>query len=98
VAVCITGQDGRIVTSAGTQNDGRMLERGAGGDGEVQLCFDSLPLLKGRYDIHVYLMCENAIHVYDIANMVAELNVTQRSLELGVVSLPHYWLQHNEIA
>jgi lipopolysaccharide transport system ATP-binding protein len=98
VAVCITGQDGRIVTSAGTQNDGRMLERGAGGDGEVQLCFDNLPLLKGRYDVHVYLMCENAIHVYDIANMVAELNVTQRSLELGVVSLPHYWLQQNEIA
>lgn len=96
VAVCLTGQDGRIVTSAGTQNDGQILERDASGNGAVQLCFDNLPLLKGSYDLHVYLMCENAIHVYDIANVVAELNVTQRSLELGIVSLPHFWLQQNK--
>ena len=96
VAICITGQDGRIVTSAGTQNDGLTLERDSGGNGIVQLRFDKLPLLKGCYDIHVYLMCERAIHVYDIANMIAGLNVTQRSLELGVVSLPHFWRQRNE--
>lgn len=93
VAVCISGQDGRIVTSAGSQNDGLTLVRDPSGNGGVSLRFDGFPLLKGRYDIHVYLMCERAIHVYDIANMVAELNVTQRSLELGFVSIPHGWEQ-----
>jgi lipopolysaccharide transport system ATP-binding protein len=93
VAICIAGSDGRIVTSAGTHNDGLALERDSDGNGGVSLRFDSLPLLKGCYDIHVYLMCERAIHVYDIANMVAELNVTQRSLELGVISIPHGWEQ-----
>lgn len=91
VAVAIAGSDGRFVCSAGTYNDGVFVERGGDGRGSVQLTFPRLPLLKGNYWLHVFLLCERAIHVYDSAESVAELRVRQHDLQQGIVSLPHYW-------
>ena len=91
VAVCITAQDGRMISSAGTRNDDVALSREADGSTAVRLLVPNLPLLKGNYDIHVYLMCERAIHTYDMANMVSTLQMGQTGLEIGVVALPHSW-------
>lgn len=91
VAVCITAQDGRMVSSAGTRNDDVVLSREADGRTAVRLLIPNLPLLKGNYDIHVYLMCERAIHTYDMANIVSTLQMGQTGLEIGVVTLPHSW-------
>jgi len=41
--------------------------------------------------LNAYLLCERGIHVYDYANGVARLTVTQEGLEQGVVSLPRQW-------
>ena len=46
--------------------------------------------MRGSYGISVFLLCERAIHIYDSAN-VAEMEVTQRGLELGVVALERHW-------
>ncbi|AGA33569.1 Teichoic acid export ATP-binding protein TagH [Thioalkalivibrio nitratireducens DSM 14787] len=91
VAAAVTQMDGRIVCSAGTHNDGVVLERDAEGRSWVRLCFPRIPILKGTYGVNVYLLCERGIHCYERAIMVAELNVTQAGLEQGVVSLPHRW-------
>jgi lipopolysaccharide transport system ATP-binding protein len=91
VAMCLTSEDGRIITSAGTHNDGFQVERDANGNGAVRIAFPGIALLKGDYWLHVLLMCERAIHVYESVDRIARIVIEQQGLEHGVVSLPHAW-------
>ncbi|MBI1906421.1 MAG: ABC transporter ATP-binding protein [Rhodocyclales bacterium] len=91
VAVALTGTDGRMITSAGSLNDQRQLLRDTNGVTEVTLSFPRLALLKGRYAVNIYLLCERGIHCYEEAAQIAEIEVSQEGLEQGVVSLPHEW-------
>lgn len=93
LGLIISSADGRHITSAGTKNDGLIIKRDAQGNAKVRVSFSKLPLLKGEYWITVYLMCENAIHIYDEVHHPTKLDVHQESLELGVVSLHHQWVQ-----
>lgn len=90
VGICFVRQNGQIVASAGTHIDQHVPEITEQG-GQIYVTFPLFPLLKGEYQVDVYLMCEEGIHVYDTVNMAAQLDITQDSLELGVVSLPHVW-------
>lgn len=91
VAVMITDAAHNPITSAGTRNDGLTIDRDATGNGKISIVFEAIPLLKGVYWLYAFLMCENGVHFYEYANMVAQLNITQDGLEMGVVSVPHYW-------
>jgi len=93
VGLVINGADERVITSAGTRHDGLQIERDAQGAATVRVTFPNLALLKGEYWVDAYLLCENAIHIYDQANGIAILKVRQEGLELGVVSLPRAWSQ-----
>ncbi len=93
VALAFQGEDQRIVTSAGTYNDGLTLARDALGRGEVSVIFSKFPLLKGNYWLSVYLLGEDGIHLYDQAFAAVEFRISQRGLEQGLVSLPRRWLQ-----
>lgn len=91
VAVMLVSASGRPVASASSLNDRVLLKRDEQGNGEVILVFPELPLLQGCYWIHVFLLCEQGLLVLDKARMVAELVVSQETLEQGVVTLPHVW-------
>jgi len=91
VGLVILGGDGRYVASMGTVNDGIALRAGADLTGSVMVTLPDFPLLKGCYVIEVYLLCEQGLHIYERVRQVAELNVEQRGLELGIVTLPHQW-------
>lgn len=93
VGVAFTGEDGRIISSAGSKGDGIHLDRDPDGSGRVIVRFPDFPLLKGRYGVNVYLLCEEGIHIYDQAVQVAELRVAQPGLERGMVLLPRNWSQ-----
>jgi lipopolysaccharide transport system ATP-binding protein len=93
VALVIHSSDGRMITSAGSQNDKFPIQRDEQGYAKVRVHFSQLALLKGEYWIAVYLLCENAIHVYDHAILPNKILVHQQTLEVGVVSLPRYWVQ-----
>ena len=58
------------------------------------MVFPKLPLLKGRYTVTGFLLCENALHPYEQVEQSLVLNVTQKGLEQGLVALPHEWLPH----
>lgn len=92
IAVVIATGDGRPLTSAISKEDRIKLSRDDRGEGHVSLLFPSVPLLKGRYLLQVYLACENAIHSYDMTLEAGAINVTQSGLEQGVVHLPRNWL------
>jgi lipopolysaccharide transport system ATP-binding protein len=91
VGLCFVCQDGRVVASAGTQLDRYLPQRHADGGGEVTITFPRFSLLRGEYQLDVYLLCERGIHVYDSVIMAAMLLVNQANLELGLVTLPHSW-------
>ncbi len=92
IAITFTGGDGRILSSVGSVNDSMPLRVDAQGHGCAQVRFPRLPLLKGNYNIDVYLMCEQGLHVYEAVVQAAELNVEQQGLARGIVDLPHTWL------
>jgi lipopolysaccharide transport system ATP-binding protein len=93
IGLLIMRVDGQIITSAGTQHDGLSIQRDEQGQATVRVHFSQLALLRGEYWIDIYLLCENAIHVYDKAHAIAMLKVRQQGLEQGVVSLPRDWVQ-----
>ncbi|MCK5717256.1 MAG: ABC transporter ATP-binding protein, partial [Thiomargarita sp.] len=69
------------------------ITRDTQGFAKVKLNFTQLALLKGVYLITIYLMCENAIHIYEYIDSPIKLKVHQKGLEIGVVSLSHTWAQ-----
>lgn len=95
LGLLIMTRSGQVVSSAGTLNDAHDLSwRPRLGGGRVaSLCieFPAIELLKGRYAVSVYLLCERGIHVYDQAEWAVEFEVFQASLEQGVVRLAHRW-------
>ena len=91
VGIVIQGANGRAVTSCSTISDRVEISIHSDGTGKVSLRYPKIPLLKGSYWVNVHLMCEKGIFFYDRAKMVAELIISQTSLEQGVVALPHEW-------
>ncbi len=91
VGVVISDSRGKNITSCSNFYDGVALPRNDKGVGSVRLRFPRIHLLRGRFSINVYLLCENAIMVYDSA-MVGDFEVVQAGLELGVVALHREWL------
>ncbi|MCZ2439002.1 MAG: ABC transporter ATP-binding protein [Burkholderiales bacterium] len=92
LGVVLHGADGRSISSAGSWLDGVALARDANGQISVQLCWPALPLLKGRYTISVYVLCDRAINLWAAAEHVLAVEIVQEHLEQGVVSLPHQWM------
>jgi len=90
VGVIITDKTGRNVSSCSNFYDKIPLNRDAQGLTQVSLRFPQIALLRGRYGLSVYLICEQAIHIYDSAS-VTEFEVSQPGLELGLVSLKRHW-------
>ncbi len=92
IGIALTGGDGRILSSLGSVNDGIALQVDAQGRGRAHVRFPGFPLLKGNYNIDVYLMCEQGLHIYEAVVQAAELNVEQKGLARGLVDLPHSWM------
>ncbi|WP_088285362.1 ABC transporter ATP-binding protein [Ideonella sp. A 288] len=91
LGITLHGPDGRTLSSAGTWLDGITLPRDAAGRVEATLCIPALPLLKGRYTLSAYVLCDRAINLYAAAEHAITLDVVQHDVQQGVVALPHHW-------
>jgi lipopolysaccharide transport system ATP-binding protein len=92
LAVIITDAVGRNLSSCSNHYDGVEIQRDDNGLAQMRVRFPQIHLLRGRYVVNVFLLCEQAIHIYDSARC-AEFEVTQPGLEVGVVALAHEWEQ-----
>jgi len=90
LGVVITDDNMRNITSTGSMYDGFTLRTPEPGIGVAELTFPKIGLRNGHYFVHVFLGCENSIHIYE-AVQAASLRVTQETAEVGVVALPHIW-------
>lgn len=91
VAVGISDANGLTVASATSVNDGVQPFVDSQGRGRAVLQLRRLPLLKGSYWVSCFLSTEDGVHPYDQVIHCLRLNVRQKGLEQGVVSLPHEW-------
>lgn len=91
LALGISDANGLTVASATTHNDGFAVRMDAQGQGQATIVFERLPLLKGRYSVTTFLVSEDAVHVYDQVERSVLVDVRQKGLEQGLVSLPHQW-------
>jgi lipopolysaccharide transport system ATP-binding protein len=91
VAMGLIRKDGLIVSSASTHNDNYHVTPNSEGKANVRIIFDKIALLRGEYTINVFLICENAIFIYDHAHSVVSLTVEQAGIEQGVVNMSHQW-------
>lgn len=85
-------EDGRTLTSAGTWLDHVVLPRQVDGQIDLTWRLPALPLLKGRYSISLYVMCERAIDLYAAAEHVLAFEVVQDNVQQGIVALAHEWI------
>jgi len=91
VAVAIVRKDGLVVSSASTENDKQIIPSHPEGKGSARIVFQKIPLLKGNYVVNVLIACEKALHLYDQAEGIASLTVSQKGVEQGVVTISHRW-------
>lgn len=89
--ITITDVNDFHITSACTSFDELCITRDKNGFSKVELSFPKINLLKGKYFINVYLMCERCILTYEQILRMTELNVSQTTQELGTVRLAHNW-------
>lgn len=91
VAIVISDNQQQAVTSCSTLIDGISLKVNDQGLLKTTLSLPKLPLLKGSYHLHVFLLCEKGVHVYEHAANVASIEVTQPHLAQGVCMIPRRW-------
>jgi len=91
VALGIENRAGLSVTSVSSVQDKFEIRVDASGLGKATVVFPKLALLKGVYYITVFLGCEKAIHVYDVAARCLTLEVSQQGTTQGMVELAHEW-------
>jgi lipopolysaccharide transport system ATP-binding protein len=91
LGVVIYTDDGRELTSAGSFLDHVALPRQADGSVAMAIDFPALPLLKGRYTVSVFVLCDRAINLYAAAHHALAFEVVQADVCQGLVALPHQW-------
>lgn len=91
IGIVIREEEGMVISSVGTTDDGLVVARDAEGRSTVHVDFDKIPLMKGRYTVDAYLMCERGIHIYERAQSVATISVNQEGRAIGYCILPHQW-------
>lgn len=93
VGVVLHAPDGQTLASAGSWLDPLPLVRDADGCAAAEVVFTRLPLLKGRYGVSAYVLCERALQIYSAAEHVCTFEVSQDGPLQGLVALPFRWRQ-----
>ena len=91
LGIVLHTSDGRVLSSAGNWLDNQPLLRSSTGNARVTLRFPSLPLLKGRYTVSVYVLCDRSINLYAAGEHFTSIDVVQEDTHQGLVTLPHDW-------
>lgn len=89
--------DGIEVCAFGSHEDGKPpFDVQSYGDGPqtrgVRLEVPSLDLVKGSFDVYVFLLDEAGLHIYDRRVLPSGLNVRRGDYGFGLVTLQHRWL------
>lgn len=90
VSITFDTADLRMATSLTSYGE-LEIPRTPEGKGSIRVTFPRIPLLRGKYYLSVYLMCERCIHTYDAMPHLFVLEVEQTSFEQGIFKIERQW-------
>jgi len=61
-------------------------------DHRVRLEIPSLPLVKGRFKLYVFLLAEDGLHIHDTRILEDALTIEYDDYPIGIVSIEHRWV------
>jgi len=59
----------------------------------VRLEIPNLPLIKGGYKLYVFLLAEDALHIFDTRILDDVFRVEFDEYPMGIVEIDHRWLK-----
>ncbi len=59
----------------------------------VRLQIPSLPLVKGRFKLYIFLLAEDGLHIHDTRILEDAFTVAYEDYPFGVVSVDHRWVE-----
>jgi ABC-type polysaccharide/polyol phosphate transport system ATPase subunit len=90
VAVGIDRVDDVQICSIGTHRDGLPPRTGERHYRTV-LTLPTLPLLKGEFNLYVFLLDEEGLHVYDQRLLLSAFRVDSADFQIGLIQVEHRW-------
>lgn len=91
LAWLLTDANLRNISSASTSSDGVILHVDKNGDGKIRLTLNDVPVMRGEYILHVFLMSADDLFYYDSAVNAAHIKMVDKTHLIGVVKLPRVW-------
>ena len=91
LGVVIHDMNRRPITCAGSHFDKFVYKRPHNAEKAVKVSFPKINLLKGDYEIDVFLLCENGFLLLDHWTLSPHIRITQVSNEVGLFSIDHLW-------
>ena len=83
--------DGTPVYGVASDHEGHRLQQDSDGGWRIDLEFPELSLLPGGYALRAHAMDPEGLRVHDTVE--TEFNVRGQSRALGLVRLPHRWIE-----
>lgn len=81
IGITIDNEKGETLTSCGSYYDGVQLQRDSLGNGHISLCFEKVPLFKGKYYVNIFpRMWKFTAFLWP---PIYILEVSQKALEIG---------------
>lgn len=91
IAVMLERADGVCITAVGTHADNTAPTDIGSGQWLSVLCFPNLPLYSGEYVVSAFLFDSTGVLVYDEWRSCARFFHAYKTIEIGLVRLPHFW-------
>lgn len=83
------------ITCAGSHFDNFTYRKCTNFEKVVQISFPQINLLKGDYEVDVFLLCEQGFLLLDHWTLSPYIKITQESNEVGLFSIRHSWKDIN---
>lgn len=95
LGVVIHDMNRRPITCAGSHFDNFVFKKPHNSEKAVKVSFPKINLLKGEYEIDVFLLCENGFLLLDHWTLSPHVTITQGSNEVGLFLIDHHWRDLN---
>jgi ABC-type polysaccharide/polyol phosphate transport system ATPase subunit len=90
LAVAVDRNDGVQVCTFSTRHDGRPALSGRQ-DYRMRLAVPELPMVRGAYELVVFLLDESALHVYDQRRLLDAFEIEPDDYEVALLKVAHGW-------
>lgn len=95
LGVAVDRTDGVQIMSFSSHRSGLEPSTG-GGEQTIRLWIEDLPLLRGEFEVYLFLLDEAGLHLYDQRRIPGAFTVECDDYDIGLIQAAHQWLPGKE--